>query len=293
MTSRNWCFTLNNPRGQINVDLESSPNVRYAVYQLEMGEEGTTHYQGYVEFSKPQRLSAMKKLLVGAHFESRRGTREQAREYCMKEDTRIEGPYEIGSFEAGGQGARIDVIKLKDDLKKGDTDVQLFENHTAAYLRYYRAIGHIRHIITPPRNTKTIVTYIYGPPGTGKSYMAWQLHPNAYPKQRSQWWCGYTSGQSVILDEYYGWLPWGSLLQLMDEYPLTVETKGGQAQFTAPEIIITSNKLPEQWYDQSYPIAALIRRIDRYKYKFELQTEAQTFEDYPTFKQAVHDREYM
>lgn len=292
MTSRNWCFTLNNPDGQINVDLELHPQMRYAVYQLEQGEHGTTHYQGYVEFAKPQRLSAMKNLLPTAHFENRRGTRDQARAYCMKEDTRIEGPFEIGNFEAGGQGSRIDIKKLKEDIDKGDTDKQLWDNHAAAYLRYYKAIDRIRLFMCAPRNTKTKVTFIYGPPATGKSYQAQQL-PNAYWKQRSNWWCGYRSGQSVVLDEFYGWLPWGTMLQIMDEYPLIVETKGGQVVFTAPELIITSNKLPTQWYNESYPLQALIRRIDRYVYKFELQTEGSTFTDWYEFIEAVNARQTL
>jgi len=49
--ARFWCFTLNNPDGNLDVDL-AIPAVRYAVWQLEVGEEGTEHFQGYLELEK-------------------------------------------------------------------------------------------------------------------------------------------------------------------------------------------------------------------------------------------------
>lgn len=50
------------------------------------------------------RLAGLKKLLGDdtVHCEPRRGSRDQAREYCMKED---EEPFEYGTFD-NGQGSR-------------------------------------------------------------------------------------------------------------------------------------------------------------------------------------------
>jgi len=80
--------------------------VRYCTGQLEEGEQGLhRHLQGYLELSKPQRLSWLKAQLSGtAHWEPRRGTREQARDYARKSDTRVEGPWEYGDWQAGGRG---------------------------------------------------------------------------------------------------------------------------------------------------------------------------------------------
>ena len=59
--------------------------VTYAVFQLEEGENGTPHYQGYVAFQKKKRLTAIEHLLRGAgHWEISRGSPTQNREYCTK-----------------------------------------------------------------------------------------------------------------------------------------------------------------------------------------------------------------
>lgn len=102
---RAWCFTLNNPEEHGIVDdvLPVLAQERYVVWQRERGENGTPHIQGYIELHNPVRLSAMKLWLPSAHFEVRRGTREQARAYCMKEDTRDAGPWERGDFDRGKQ----------------------------------------------------------------------------------------------------------------------------------------------------------------------------------------------
>ena len=83
---------------------------RYGVWQLERGKNGTAHLQGYVEFRKAMSLTAIKKV-VGerAYVEERRGTREEARAYCQKEDTRVEGPWEHGIWISGA-GHRTDTV---------------------------------------------------------------------------------------------------------------------------------------------------------------------------------------
>ncbi len=75
-------------------------DLRYGIYQLERGAEGTEHWQGYLEFSVTKRLAALRRIhgLAGAHFERRRGTADEARNYCRKEDTRLAGPYEFGEY---------------------------------------------------------------------------------------------------------------------------------------------------------------------------------------------------
>ncbi len=66
--------------------------------------------QGYVVLKKKSRLSALKKLLPRAHWEIREGTHDQARAYCMKEETRTKEPYEWGDPPA--QGKRNDMAAM-------------------------------------------------------------------------------------------------------------------------------------------------------------------------------------
>lgn len=71
---RNWVFTLNNPFFALTpeIDFVGSP-VSFMAWQLEIGAEGTEHYQGYIELDRPCSLLQMHQLggamLLGAHFE--------------------------------------------------------------------------------------------------------------------------------------------------------------------------------------------------------------------------------
>lgn len=118
-------------------------------------------------------------------------------------------------------------------------------------------------LCSTPRSHKTIVYIVQGPTGTGKSRWAMESYPDAYWKQRSNWWDGYAGHEHVIIDEFYGWLPFDLLLRICDRYPLLVETKGGQVQFQARTVILTTNKKPTEWYSNVY-VASLIRRIDHW-----------------------------
>ena len=104
MAKRNWLFTINNPTEE---DDPKEWPTQYVTYQLEKGDEGTPHYQGYVEMSSVCRLAAMKKLNPRAHWEPRFGTQDEAIAYCTKEDTRVDGPWEQG--EKKQQGKRSDL----------------------------------------------------------------------------------------------------------------------------------------------------------------------------------------
>lgn len=92
--------TLNNPDVVPHEYLEMYFKEHKAIYvcgQLEKGAEGTAHIQFFVNFHKTNKksLKAMKKLDAKVHWEPVR-VNNGANEYCMKEDTRVEGPWEFG-----------------------------------------------------------------------------------------------------------------------------------------------------------------------------------------------------
>lgn len=98
--------------------------MKYLVYQLEAGESGTPHFQGYVEMKKRTTLLQMKKLFPGAHLEKRRGTQAEARAYCMKNDSRLEGPWEYGLY----------VMKIEDKLQGVMEDMKVSGKRPRDYL---------------------------------------------------------------------------------------------------------------------------------------------------------------
>ena len=107
---RNWCGTLNNPGGDVKVEavLRACADVRYACGQREVGGvNGTEHDQFYVEFSTTYTLSAVRGLLPRAHWEVRRGTKREARDYCRKEETRVpDTQWEIGCGSITEEGGK-------------------------------------------------------------------------------------------------------------------------------------------------------------------------------------------
>ena len=87
MTSRNYCFTLNNPPADFEDGLD--PNkFKYYISQREVGESGTEHIQGYFILNSPQRITwCRNNINAHAHYERRRGSHEEAKKYCQKADT--------------------------------------------------------------------------------------------------------------------------------------------------------------------------------------------------------------
>lgn len=266
-----WCFTINNPVEQC---VFTEEQVKYAVWQLEAGENGTPHYQGYVEFKRSKRLTAAKSLIgQNAHVEPRRGTREQARDYCKKEEGRLDGPWEFGDFGKGGQGKRSDLIEVVEAIKLGKRESELASAFPIQYIKYSTGIKRLKVALQPPRDWKTNVIIHYGKPGSGKTFTAANRFPGAFWKMANvEWWEGYDAHSDVILDDHNTpWMPWATLMQVMDQHQCLVNVKGSSAQFLARNLVITTNVHPCDWYlnakeknEHAYPNDALIRRINEW-----------------------------
>lgn len=267
-----YCFTLNNPEGPLDFDKHNKTNlIKYAIWQLEKGKEnGTPHYQGYIELSRQARLTQMKKIIPGAHFELRRGTRDQARDYCLKGDTRVEGEtyHEYGEWRETVQGKRGDMDGVVEMANSGHDRVAIAKAYPKQFIRYHHGIDeYIRTVKSKGQRTnKTFVELYLGNPGTGKSFTA-SKHQGAYWKTPDKWWDGYTQQDVVVLDDFSGWLTWTQLLHIMDAYPTDVEVKNSKVNFNSDRIIITSNYHPKEWYSsdgqRAKHINALMRRFDK------------------------------
>lgn len=97
MTSRSYCFTSWKP---ITYTVTAECDIRYLCYGIEIcPKTQKQHYQGYLELRKPLRMQGVKKLLDDntIHLEKRKGTRDQARDYCKK-DGKF---YEYGTWTLG------------------------------------------------------------------------------------------------------------------------------------------------------------------------------------------------
>lgn len=276
--AKRWIFTLNNPSGTIDADIvtwyEDSSLADLVVYQHEVGESGTPHLQGLVVFKARTRLAGCKRFLDTAHWEPMRGQLQQAIDYCTKEDTRdpLYEPITLGHVESC-QGRRSDLAEIKEKLDAGAKETEIADEHFGDWVRYHRSFREYKRMKVTPRDFKTEVTIVVGPTGTGKSTYANGVSApdDTFFKQNSQWWDGYDGQETVVLDDFYGWIKYDEMLRLMDRYPLLVQTKGGQTQFLAKRMIITSNAMPLAWYskifsDSRMSLPAFIRRVDKWMY---------------------------
>ncbi|AMH87646.1 replication-associated protein [Pacific flying fox faeces associated circular DNA virus-9] len=243
---------------------ELSPVIRFVWWQLEAGEQrGSLHVQAYLGLHRSQRLSYVVGLFDGAsrpvHAEPRRGTHEQAIQYCTKEDTRRAGPWFLGQPEETGPGQSNALLDIRDGLDRGVTLVELArqDNLFGALIRNIRGLQWYAAQTGVDRNWETTVIILSGAPGVGKSraaeaaarivgvpyYLTRPQAANSLP-----WWDGYTPGAPVVIDDFYGWIKLDTMLRLMDRYPMQVETKGGMLKFTSRLMIVTSNYEWRNWY---------------------------------------------
>jgi hypothetical protein len=116
MRSKYWCFTINNYSQAEEDEIKNLNNleeVLYIVVGKEIGESGTRHLQGYLELSKRLRLTNVKHLggMQRAHLELRRGSAQQASDYCVKDGDIL---VQAGTISSPGRpGARMDLEDLR------------------------------------------------------------------------------------------------------------------------------------------------------------------------------------
>lgn len=224
------------------------------IYQLEEAPTTKTpHYQGYVIFDTDKRLSGVKKIFDRAHWEVRRGTHAEARDYCQKEP-RLAGPWEFGTQPKRAGRKKLNLLDIKFKIDAGVTPEELWDDPEtfALTLRNMRGIREYARSKIKHRVTKPQVIVYWGPTGVGKSRKAHEENPGAYWKDSGPWWQGYHQQATVIMDEFYGWMPHHDLLKLLDYYPLHVDVKGGHEVFNSTKIIFTSNVHPKEWYTTLY-----------------------------------------
>lgn len=280
MRARNVVFTQFLQDGLEGGDVllpEEWPDTTYVCWQLELcPRTNRLHLQGYAEFVGPKTWSWVHENCEGletAHLEQRKGSQGEARRYCMKEDSRVDGPWEWG--EPKEQGKRSDLQDIKKRLDSGDSEALIAEDHFGSWVRYHRSFREYKRVrqLEAVRDWPMELILFIGPTRTGKSSRARAAYPGAYWGPKGKWWDGYAGQETIIIDEMYGHrMPYTELLQLMDRYPYQVETKGGMVQITSKRIVFTSNQLPEDWYDsvkthqgpwEDSPLRARIREFGR------------------------------
>lgn len=262
---RNICFTLNNwsddqYKSLINLD------VKYIVIGKEVGESGTPHLQGYVEFNNSTSFKSIQKKFFKAHIEMRHGSPKQASDYCKKDDKDF---FEKGIISE--QGKRKDIEVLAELVIDGNNNRSIAKLNPVGYMKFNKHVNALRSALIEPRDgsiAPNIAVY-HGPTGSGKTRMAYDQMKEldepyyVWTPARDNWFDGYAGEKNVIFDEFRGQIPLGILLTILDRYECPLQYKGGTTEFVGMNIILTSPKHPESWYvnRNNDHVDQLLRRI--------------------------------
>lgn len=266
MRTRRVVFTYNNyPNGltddhALDAWLHQLGGI-YAVAGREISPTtGTPHLQGYVAFANPRSLASIRKLLVGCHVEPARGTPQQCRQYCIKD----ESFRELGDPPPEDPGTRE---KQRWENARALAKEGRFDDIPAdIYVRYIGNLHRIYRDTLPPLDPlpSTCGTWLVGPTGVGKSRGVRQSFPLVYPKPLNKWWDGYDNQTHVLLDDVdYNQASWiGNFLKIWaDHYPFIAEKKGGSRLIRPEKIIVTSQYLIENLFTDNELAQALKRRF--------------------------------
>jgi len=284
--ARNYCFTINfaerDPPGEQLLfthvprllDPEQWPMCKYCIYSLELGEDGTHHFQGYLELNGVHRFTALKLMpgLERAHFEPRRGSQADNIKYCSKDDeTHLEGPWVWGEPARQGQRSDLLEIQIKLDNKAKLTDI--YRDHFGSAARHGKFFKEYKRQGTAPRNFKTKCFLFVGPGGAGKSTLMkliaarlGTVYKVPQKKGSGLYFDDYDGQDVLILDEMNGnKMPPEDFNSLVDEHEHVLTVHGGAGhQMVSKYIFIGSNYAPQFWWKKrnAAQLYQTTRRID-------------------------------
>ena len=269
-----WSFTFNNPGNRLPVYDEAT--MEYLVFQREIAPEtGTPHLQGYVRFKTRIFMPAVLRRLglEGVHVEPARGTEQQNRDYCTKEESRDAGPWEFGNFsaDAGRRGTRSDLKQATDLIRSGASMKQVANAHPETFVRSFAGLQALKNILVePPVERPVQILVLWGPTGTGKTHRvltnmelrsdgglycaptAWTSHP----------FDAYSAESTFFLDEFR-WENWPAveLNKILDKWTYQLQCRYMNKFALWTRVVICSNQDPMSWYpNEDTEIRSAVRR---------------------------------
>lgn len=269
------------------------------VFQKEKGAQGgdggKLHFQCYFQFKKKVTFAKIRSsfpkdptTLSGIWWDFRKGSHEEALEYCTKEETRQEPPVFLGTFtdevharrfiqgkrrrdddrggggDGGGGGdtdfitstkiAKIELVKtLRAAAGTNFTPKEAWLAHPMAYLSCATAISNVINMTAEQRDWAMEIGILCGSSGTGKSKYARDNWPDAYYPPFSEengklWFDTYSGQDTVVIEEFTGQWPFNFLMQFTDRYKLLIPVKGSFAVMRAKRVVFTTHLKPTEWY---------------------------------------------
>lgn len=273
--SQYWCFT------SYSIKEPSRQDSTYIIYQREVcPDTQREHWQGYVEYPTKRYMRSVQKLLGDptCHLELRKGTAQQASDYCKKGESRKAGTSfsEHGTLSVQGPVNDFDGVVLR--LRDGGSIQSIAAEHPKTFIRYFKGIERYIGLRDSGRTTEFLrlhVCVIFGPTGTGKTRYIhdWcnerkiSAYKKSYSKGQPSWWDGYIGQEVITIDDYEGEGDIQEQLRLLGGYghgevwPI----KGGTTYLSPRYIFYTSNNHPDKWYQYASleKIQAIRRRYTK------------------------------
>lgn len=244
--ARRHLLTINNPAdkgytSEVIVDKLEKCMPQYYCFAREIGSEGTEHIHIYLHTASPIRFSTLQGRFPGAYIDIALGSANENRDYVAKTgkwedtdkaDTVIDGSFrEWGCIPPDVQNAKEKNQWLLNCISQGMTDAEILKADPGMITRL-PAIARARQAITADQQRTVYrdvtVYYLWGPEYIDLTRIVLDKHGpdqvcriNAY-RPNNVCFDSYTTEPVIMLDNYFGQLPYDLLMNVLSGFPNTM-----------------------------------------------------------------------
>ncbi len=260
--SKHWCLTINNytkKDSPFKTDTDVLEHFAYLILGKEVGDDGTPHLQGYCVYKNRVHLTKVKKDWPRAHLEIKKGTPQEASDYCKKADDYTEwGTLPLTAALA----TKLRWDTAYKNARKGDFD----KIPTNMLIPYYHSFKRIfqDNPLKYATLSKADNHWIVAPTGYGKSTYAREKWPKYYDKSPNKWWIGYKKEPTILCDDFgpkqFQHLDW-LMKRWADVFSFPMEDKGGGRVIRPLRIIVTSQYTISECFEDYMCAQAISNRF--------------------------------